>query len=374
MTAATVAQVAALTEQLKVDRSATEKLESDLSHARIRLANTQTLYDAACVRLREEEAAAPCDVDAVIRDLDYSKLLSQPIRVTGGGIDSFVCEPRKYDLGMGDLSMRAFREAKVYDFSNDVSRIFAAAGRNILEQTQRALADKWEEIVKAHLFLLPVNTDPGRIKRDLPNVSWAVTLLALKRVDIEFVIVDPVYKGTDKTVRVVNLSRVVRDLQTQRVRVRTAFGLGGLRMIMYQRGAGKPTGKVYDQLRVATGLGPEHVMHCHLTPGKYEKGLCGGDHRNDFADSVAKILHELAILDPFTTRKNVRTIEKVYFVLDEFSGYSMYVAAAIIGYGLESVASVLAFRQGVYTEMNVASSLGGDSATPIMAQGAPSSN
>ena len=92
-------------------------------------------------------------------------------------------------------------------------------------------------------------------------------------------------------------------------------------------------------------------MHCHLTPGKYERGLFGGSCYQEFAPSVVKILHELSVIDPYTLKKDKDYIAKVYFVLDEFSAYAAYTAVAILGYGIEDVASVLAYRRGVYTPM-----------------------
>jgi hypothetical protein len=95
-------------------------------------------------------------------------------------------------------------------------------------------------------------------------------------------------------------------------------------------------------------------LHCHLTPGKYEQGLYGGNSGNcyrDFRSSVAKIVHQFNIVDPYSIVKNKHTLKEIFFVLDEFSAYAAYTATCIIGYGLADVATMLAFRQGVYTPM-----------------------
>jgi hypothetical protein len=260
---------------------------------------------------------------------------------------------------MADFPMSEFRKAKVLDLSLLlIPHVFRAPGDNILQQMSNFLAGEWDTIRGYDLFILPINTEAkaqGRIKVDLPNVSFAVTLLMLKN-GVEFVVADPRHRGTDPTVRIINFSAVLRGLQEKRVRVKTLPDQNGdgLRMIMYQRGAGTPDDMTCAQLRVATGLNRSDVMDCKLFPGKYEQGLYGGNAGNcyrDFRASAAKLVHELNVVDPYSLCMNKHTLKEIFFVLDEFSAYAAYTATCIVGYGLVDVATVLAFRQGVYTPM-----------------------
>jgi hypothetical protein len=54
---------------------------------------------------------------------------------------------------------------------------------------------------------------------------------------------------------------------------------------------------------------------------------------------------------PFSNALHKQSIHKLWFVLDEFSAYAAYTAVAIQAFGLDEVAGVLAYRQGVYTPM-----------------------
>jgi len=276
--------------------------------------------------------------------------------VSGAFRNSFNVEGLEYNLGTTDFSMSKFREAKVLDLSTFlIPHVYRAKGDNILAKVSNFMSDKWDHVRGYDMFVLPMDKEAKR--PDVPNVSFAITLLMLKN-GIEFVVADPIHRGTDRTVRIINFSVVLRHLQDKRRRVQTSFdtmlGDDGLQMIMFQRGAGTPDDGTYKQMRTATGLGKSHVMHCHLTPGKYQQGLYGGNSGNcyrDFHTSVAKLLHEFNIVDPFSMKTEKRTVKTIYFVLDEFSAYAAYTAVGIMGYGLVDVASILAFRQGVYTPM-----------------------
>ena len=292
-------------------------------------------------------------VEDIFKKMTYSSIESKDIVVRSGGEVLFTNKSQTYNTGMADLPMTVYNRAKILNLSDFVKPIFATKGCNILEQVDNFFADKWEEFASYDLYILPINMEAKekKMKSDLPNVTFAITTLALKR-GIEFVIADPVYKGTDASVRIVNLTVVLRDLQNQKVSITTPFAeTNGLDMVFYQRGNGYPDQRTYAQIENATNLGRNNIMHMHLVPGKYENGLFGGNCYDDFSMSVATILHELSIIDQYSEKKKKSTISKIFFVLDEFSAYAAYTAVAILGYEINSVSSVLAYRQGVYTPM-----------------------
>ena len=301
-------------------------------------------------RALEEEMSKRSPMRDIIMSLQYQTCKSSAITVTGP-FRSYTVQGRVYSTGMANMKMSDFRSARVLDLTPIlVPCVFSAPGSNLLEKTAAVLLPQLDTIGRYDAFVLPHNPDARQ--KDLPNVCFAVTIFMLKN-NVEFVVADPIHKGTDPVVRVINFSHALRELQSMRVRVQTTFGDGvdSLSTIMYQRGAGRPSSATYEAMQRATGLLRDSVMHCHLTPGKYEQGLSGGNCYTDFSSSVTKILHELSILDTLSTRENKRYIHKVYFVLDEFSAYAAYTAVSILGYGLEPVASVLAYRRGVYTPM-----------------------
>ena len=169
--------------------------------------------------------------------------------------------------------------------------------------------------------------------------------------DVEFVVADPLHKGIDPTVRVINYSEVYRNLVAARCKVQTGFSTSaGLSVLFYQRGTGDPDSQTYSAIEQACGLTRQEVMHCHLTPGKYEKAYGESCYR-DFKKSVAVLLHQFSVIDSYSRAKKADYLKNLYFVLDEFSAYAGYTAAAILGYGIKDVSCVLAFRQGVYTPM-----------------------
>lgn len=290
-----------------------------------------------------------------LRTLPYLKTISRTIKVTGP-FPNFKVQGCEYNLGMADLPLPALHGAKVCDLSEMmIPQVFYAEGSNILEKTQNFLSDKWELIKSYNAFVLPMDKmakSKGQ-RPDLPNVTFAVTLLMLKN-NVEFLVIDPLYKGTDATVRAINFSQVLRDLREKNKKVELNRNADGLKLIMYQRGSGSPNDTTLMQLERATGLKNSEIMRCHLTPGKYEQGEYGGNCYRDFRESVAKLIHELSIIKPYASRNGggkEENLNTLFFVLDEFSAYAAYTATCIVGYQLCDVACVLAYRHGVYTQM-----------------------
>ena len=336
-------------QRIRDHKALTATCEAELARVVEKLRSARAAIEASKEQTRAQRSISDC-----IREQTWKTMESERILVSGAGFEAFDIPSKIYCTGMCDFPMSTFERAKVLDLSDYlIPMVFRAPGNNLMEKVNAYLFDKWNVIRTYDMFKLPIDKhlkSQGKKQHDLPNVSFAVTYFFLQR-GIEFVVCDPIHRGTDSTIRVVNYSAVLRDLYSKRIRVQTRAGEPGLKMIMYQRGAGNPDAVTYRQLEAATGLDRTSVMHCHLTPGKFEQGLHGGNCYRDFAKSVSKILHELNLIDPYTIRKRVDRIHTIYFVLDEFSAYAAYTATAIIGYGLTDVASVLAYRQGVYTPM-----------------------
>ncbi len=310
--------------------------------------------EEAKIRLEEARKISLRDVSAQLQLQTYCTQISNPIYVSGGGFNTFDISACEYAIGTCDVPRELFAAGTCLDLSTFmIPMVFQQPGKNILQQVTSFFFNKWEDMKKWDFFYFPMNIEAkaqGRKKIDLPNVCFAVTLLMLEN-DIEFIVADPLHKGTDPTVRVINYSEVYRQLVVARCKVQTGFSTQrGLSSVFYQRGTGTPDLKTYAAIETACSLTRESVMHCHLTTGKYEK-MHGEDCYRDFKKSVATLLHQFTIIDPYSRAKKEDYLHKLYFVLDEFSAYAGYTAAAILGYGIKDVSYVLAFRQGVYTPM-----------------------
>lgn len=306
---------------------------------------------------RESIISVP--VKEVIASLEYTTQTTTGI-VCSGSFGSFTVPGREYDIGCATLPMTVYLKARVCNLSEYIQGLFSTPGANVFEQTKNFLADKWDDLRTYDLYTLPINLEArraGKKKVDLPNVNFALTMLFLQTMpDHDFVVSDPLYKGTDPTVRITNYSHAYRKLQAMRVRVQTFKNTSGdatkgLDVVLYQRGKGDPDYNAMHAITAATGLGQMDVMHMHLVPGKESVGIMGGNCYKDYASSVALILHELSILDEYGRQKNKSFINDVKFVLDPFSGYAAFTAVAVLGYGIENMVHILAgrYQKGVLT-------------------------
>ena len=95
-------------------------------------------------------------------------------------------------------------------------------------------------------------------------------------------------------------------------------------------------------------------MHVKLTPGKYNyNGMYSGTSKlcyKEFAPSVAQIINQFTDITQYLQLVNKKAIRQMYLVMDEFSGYSMFTAVALKGFGLDKITTVLCYYQGSYTE------------------------
>ena len=196
----------------------------------------------AKAQLQEAQNFVVKDVKEQLKSQSYANQQSEGIRVTGM-FEPFVVPGCNYCIGTCDIPRELFAAGSCLDLSFMVPTVFHLPGNNILEQVQCFFADKWEDVKKYDFFYLPVNTQmkaQGRKKIDLPNVCFAVTIFMLQN-DVEFFVADPLHKGVDPTVRVINFSQVYRSLVASRCKVQTGFSqASGLSFLFYQRGMGKP--------------------------------------------------------------------------------------------------------------------------------------
>ena len=339
------------------------KMNSELQQLQSSMEKMQSrIYE---IQKEMEEKAKRQKMDPLEEELGavvYDKVMSSDIYVSGGGFERFRCSGLEYNIGSARISMAAFRSAKVFDFSVLFETLFTHHhGGSMMERVEDFLKPHWHFIRTHHLFLLPINLNKKREgkKCDLPNVAFCLTFLMFKQ-GIRFIIVDPLYHGTDETVKIINFTEVLTQLQhpSRGARVMTPKNMGekkagSLEYIFYQRGSGTPDKKTRDLMYEASGT--KNHLEVRLTVGKYDRGgrptwtSC----YKEFKSSVALILHELSVLDEFAKAKELNNIHRIFFVLDEFSLYAAYTAVAIIAYDVVPVTSLLCYFNGRYTPMKI---------------------
>lgn len=287
-----------------------------------------------------------------LQQLNYRDQLSKKITCEGS-FGSFTIDQTSYNIGCACLPKSVYDRARVCNLSTYIDGLFSHPG-NVFQKVESFFKDKLEDLCTYDLYILPIDLKAraqGKKNCDIPNVNFAITSIFLKYLPHhDFVVCDPLHKGTDQYVNVVNYTHVLRKLHEKRVRVKTfknptSDSSKGLNIVMYQRGTGDPDPKAMQAISEAThGLSNEDMMHVHLVPGKDGVGLMGGNCYTDFATNAALILHELSALDEYCIRKKKVYFNDIKFVLDSFSAYAAYTAVAVHGYGISDMCHILAGR------------------------------
>lgn len=231
-------------------------------------------------------------------------------------------------------------------------------------------------------------------KMDVPNLTLASFSYLLNHFPRDVINIDPRSSLCDGSVRATNLSVVARHI-TATITPSTLTGkinigpgadstMPGTEYINYQRGTGTPSRTEYQQLhRILPGL---NILQVRLIPGKYNHEGFPVTCYEGFGESVAQLANQftdLPIYCKFEELKRQKTqqnllnachdippvfpvagapttvagvlprLRALYLVLDEFSGYAMYYAAILKGFGLEHVTHVLCYTNGKYEDTSL---------------------
>lgn len=238
---------------------------------------------------------------------------------------------------------------------------YGRAASTIMERVENFFSEHKEQVLAAKFFIAAINPrKPKHTKRDLPNVNAAVASWLLKNLphDVEFI--DPLNSIADVTVRVLNLSAIVRHIQKNLgyfipIDETDNAESKALTFVRYQRGQGFPTPT--EQAGVAKSLGKPiddlQWLHIQLTPGKYDyAGVNAGYPKvcyKEFSPSVAHLVNQFMNFREYLDMTGANAIRKMYLVMDEFSGYSLVTVAALKGFGLDKIAEVMVYHQGTYS-------------------------
>lgn len=126
---------------------------------------------------------------------------------------------------------------------------------------------------------------------------------------------------------------------------------------MNQRGTGRPQPR--EKSSILRHIGDENAafISVKLTPGKYDwDGKSYGAPRmcyKEFSSSVAQLVNQFTDFNEYLGFKGQSSLNRMYLVMDEFSGYSMFTIAALVGFGFDRITSVLCYFRGNYTSFNL---------------------
>ena len=272
-----------------------------------------------------------------------------------GSFRPFTIKGTMCDVSTADLPMQLYREARTVDLSYVLEHLFrdTTPGASISERIDEYMTPtKWAQVDAADLFVLPINLEKkkrGYNKCDLPNVTYVMVFKMLKR-GTNVVIVDPIHKGTDPTVRICNLSRCLAsarakyaDHPTRALPRSDVEDARALNAVFYQRGTGVPDEKTTALIHEAIGSADRTIVQVQLSIGKYIQGQPSTCY-SDFAPASARILTQFEVLHQFTAVNDKTSLGCVHVVLDEFPGYAMMTAVAVLAFGLEDVVIPLAYH------------------------------
>ena len=344
-------------------------LRKQVSDLKAQLASLQLQVSVAeeALAVEEQKGAAPTVQEYLKTSVDYRLRVSKGVVVSGPGFVPFTVPGRSYPLGLAKIPMGIVERANVLNLSEFFRHLFdTKVSENILTQMEAFLAQdgRWATLQKVDLFVTPINVakrDATGKNRglDMPNVVFAFAFLITRH--MECVILDPNYTGRDTHANIINLSRAMRGLFDMKLRVQTTIQPhmdtdDSFSYVFYMRAGGVPDEKTSELIFTATGT--RNIMQVKVAPGKYDANGCGTPNwsaiLDRFPDSCAMILHTFSMLDRFAEVQAKRTIRRIYFVLDSFSAYALYLSIAIKAYGLESCAVLLTYFKGQYSQMSLA--------------------
>ena len=282
-------------------------------------------------------------------------------------------------LNLADLFFPASGGKQIWDYGNNhserVTNFFA-------------IADHWQYVLEHDYFMAPI--DKSKLRRwrgtnkkpkvDVPNLTLATFSYLLNHFPREVINIDPLSSLCEEGVRATNLSVVARHITTNitpsTLTGKINIGPGedtGTEYINFQRGTGKPSPTEYQQLhRILPGM---NILQVLLAPGKYNREGSPVTCYEGFSESVAQLANQFtdlpiyckfealkrqSLLDvcPPVVADVLPRLRALYLVLDEFSGYAMYYAAILKGFGLEHVTRVLCFNRGKYEDTSLLHGIG----------------
>lgn len=349
--------------------AATRMRDLRSTHAReifeIRGRITRLEASAAAASAASASAAAASATDAT---RTYKIIMSQPHVLTINGQQVRICGKNistgEYSLPANEVNFSLlcnltemfFIKHRLFSAAYDASDVFQRV-RNFMERHR-------DEFLTKHYFLAAINKNRPSGANDLPNVNAAVVAWLLQNLPRATVFMDPIdflknplLATTTKPIKLTNFSEVVRYIKAnvaKHIPIDTSMAniANTASSIRYQRGKGTPSAADMSKIRRDISDESASLLQVMLTPGKYD--YVGSSHGapkmcyKEFRPSVAHLINQYTHFNEYLQLRNKTALRKLYLVMDEFSGYSMFTIAAIIGFGLERITTVLCYYNGNY--------------------------
>jgi len=252
--------------------------------------------------------------------------------------------------------------------SHIFSKKYGSRETNIYERVQAFIMEQYDTVRNADYFIVAINLTKKNGKRDIPNVNAAVLLWLLRYHGRDVIFMDPVdflkdpFLATKSTpIKMTNFSVVVRWIE-QNIKYDVPMdNMGDIKtseeFVNYQRGQGVPNPR--EKNAIIRYLKNPNVtfLNIKLAPGKYDyKGKLSGMPKlcyKEFGESVAQIVNQFTDFNEYLQFKDKESVRRMYLVMDEFSGYSMFTIAALKGFGFDKITTVLCYCKGKYTSFNL---------------------
>jgi hypothetical protein len=237
----------------------------------------------------------------------------------------------------------------------------------IFDRVNNFMLRNIDKIKESDYFISAINKSKKSGKKDLPNVNAAVIMWLLRHHEKDVIFMDPIdflkdpFLATSSTpLKAINFSVVVRWIEKNikyDLPVAPRHSNTGSVFVNYQRGQGVPTENEKRNIIRYIQRPSAAFVHVKLTPGKYDySGKNSGIPKmcySEFEDSVAQLVNQFTDLNEYIRFNGDTSLKRMYLVMDEFSGYSMFTIAALVGLGFDKFTTVLTYHRGSYSSFDL---------------------
>ena len=276
-----------------------------------------------------------------------------------------------YTIPANQVTFSRILNLSDYFFPNGKSNLFDNCYGNqyttIFDRVNNFILENFIDIKESICFISAINKSKKVGKKDLPNVNAAVIMWLLKNHEKDVIFIDPIdflkdpFLATSSTpLKAINFSVFVRWIKKNikyDIPISPRHSNSGLVFVNYQRGQGKPTTIEKNKIIQYIKNPSAHFVNIHLTPGKYDySGKNDGIPKmcyDEFEDSVSQLVNQFTDFKEYLQFTDNTLVNRMYLVMDEFSGYSMFTIAALVGLGFDKFTTVLTYHNGSYSSFDL---------------------
>ncbi len=222
------------------------------------------------------------------------------------------------------------------------------------------------QVLNAKFFFAPIDGDKKRKgirgKLDVPNLTFAAFSWLAENLKGEIIVLNALDSIMSKTLQGINLTKIAEQFNSKEFRQGwdEMMSSGSIpesesvAIVNYQSSNGNVRNGYDTFQKVLLNAGAKNIetLHVRLAPGKYGvDGVVDQRCYNELDKSIAFLALNLVNYSILVKAMGYSIVSSVDIILDEFSGYAMFMPFIIYGLGIQSICNVLCFRQGSYTRM-----------------------